>query len=226
MPSVSDLAATLWQLQQFLELGEAERTSLQKLLGTPPELLPEKLAYFYLELCQNQGLAADFFPTNAQYSSEIQLNVLGISLTKLAQPVLDLGCGFDATLVRYLQAKGLDAWGLDRVLHPSLRQRDKFLEESWEQAPLISGRWGSIISHMAFSNHARHLALRSEARAAEAFKRLQKILEALAPQGVFYFAPGVPSFEAQLSNKDYLIVRRALPGSEGDGLYATQVHKR
>lgn len=51
----------------------------------------------------------------AEYSAPLQLSVLGIDKRSLAEPVLGVGCGKNASLVRHLRQAGLDAYGIDRL---------------------------------------------------------------------------------------------------------------
>jgi hypothetical protein len=53
---------------------------------------------------------------SAEYSPELQLSILGLELRDLTEPILDLGCGARAELVRYLRARGKRAVGIDRHL--------------------------------------------------------------------------------------------------------------
>jgi hypothetical protein len=50
----------------------------------------------------------------AEYRPELQLQLLKLAVSSLAAPVLDIGCGESAALVRFLRAQGVPAWGLDR----------------------------------------------------------------------------------------------------------------
>ena len=50
----------------------------------------------------------------AEYSPELQIKLLNINLDTIKQPVLDIGCGPQANLVRFLRANGIEAFGMDR----------------------------------------------------------------------------------------------------------------
>ena len=54
-----------------------------------------------------------------EYSPEFQADVLDIPLAELMEPVLDLGCGKSGLLVNRLNAAGIQAVGVDRVVEPS-----------------------------------------------------------------------------------------------------------
>jgi hypothetical protein len=150
-------------------------------------------------------------PVCSEYRAELQLKVLGIDVQQLAEPVLDLGCGEGAHLVRHLRALGLDAWGLDRLALPDhIVWQGDWLDAN---APLQPQRWGTVISHMAFSNHFRHQHLRRDGSAATYAGRYMKVLEALKPGGRFFYAPSLPFFEALLPQQRYRIARRPVAGT-------------
>ena len=49
------------------------------------------------------------------YSPSLQLRVLDLIYERLAEPVLDVGCGRDAPLIRHLRERGVEAFGIDRI---------------------------------------------------------------------------------------------------------------
>ena len=85
----------------------------------------------------------------SEYSPDFQLGLLGLSTKDLIQPVLDLGCGKSGTLVNYLRESGITAIGVDRLVEPvpGLKEAD------WFDVDFKPESWGTILSHMAFSNH-------------------------------------------------------------------------
>ncbi|MGC4070482.1 MAG: hypothetical protein QM784_38620 [Polyangiaceae bacterium] len=68
----------------------------------------ERLARVFRALGGTRGLGR-----GAEYSAELQLQLLGLTEGKLLEPVVDLGCGQRAELVTLLRAKGIAATGLD-----------------------------------------------------------------------------------------------------------------
>jgi hypothetical protein len=50
-----------------------------------------------------------------EYSARFQLQLLHIDPARLAEPILDVGCGSAGTLVNFLRARGYEAFGLDRL---------------------------------------------------------------------------------------------------------------
>ena len=145
-----------------------------------------------------------FLHYSAEYSAELQLQVLGVRPEELLEPILDLGCGAQAALVRQLRACGRDAYGLDRAATP-----DEFVDRAdWFDGPLGRSRWGTVISHMALSNHFLHHHLRPDGQAERYARRYMDILRALQPGGAFLYAPGLPFLESLLPEEVYAVAGR------------------
>jgi hypothetical protein len=168
----------------------------------------------------------------SEYSPELQLEVLGLDVRSLEQPVLDLGCGESAALVRHLRAIGIEACGIDRVAAAG----DHVAASDWLEAVLEPRSFGTVISHLAFSHHFVHHHLRGGPQPERYARRYMEILRALRSGGTFAYAPGLPFIEDLLPKTEYEVVRRpiarlgnALVGAglvHGDlPLYACQVRR-
>jgi hypothetical protein len=146
-------------------------------------------------------------PVCAQYPADLQLQLLGLDVATLAEPVLDLGCGEDGLLVHYLRRLGVEAWGLDRHA-----DADPYLVRGDWFSPLVSSRsWGTIIAHQSFSLHFLHAHLRSEALAVRYARAYMTYLSALRPGGQFVYAPGLPFIEGVLPAARFAVTTRPLP---------------
>ncbi|PYI53431.1 class I SAM-dependent methyltransferase [Paenibacillus flagellatus] len=132
----------------------------------------------------------------AEYSPELQLNVLGLHEDRLLQPILDIGCGAQARLIRYLREYGLAASGLDRW---EVECGAAWSSADWLYADYGTGVWGTVISHMAFSNHFRHHHLRKDGLAEDYARAYMNIVRSLRPGGCFAYAPGLPFMEEPLA---------------------------
>jgi hypothetical protein len=146
-------------------------------------------------------------PLSAEHSPGLQLEVLGVEPRDLLEPVLDLGCGPSAGLVRRLRAEGIDARGLDRdvVAEPFLVRGD------WLEASLGRSRWGTILSHLGFSMHFLHHHLRPRGSAERYARRYLELLRALRPGGSFRYVPALPFLESLLPSAVYAVSRREPP---------------
>jgi hypothetical protein len=142
----------------------------------------------------------------AEYSLELQLQVLGVSLQDVREPILDLGCGERAELVTRWRAEGRAAVGLDRHGHgPGIIQAD------WLVHPFPPGVFGTILSHQAFSLHFLHHHLAAGDQAAAYARKYMELLRALLPGGSFIYAPGLPFVEQHLPAATWRLERVSLP---------------
>jgi hypothetical protein len=146
----------------------------------------------------------------SEYSTELQLKLLGIDPSTLLEPILDLGCGEHAVLVAHLRQLGKEAFGIDRIAatNPYVATRD------WFEGQLPPQTWGTIISHQGFSTHFLHYHLRIGEQAARYAQKYMEILHALLPDGLFVYAPGLPFIERLLPSNEYRITRIPIPGSD------------
>ncbi|UHA74832.1 class I SAM-dependent methyltransferase [Paenibacillus sp. 481] len=141
-----------------------------------------------------------------EYRPELQLHLLGIDVNQLQEPVLDIGCGYNGRLVRYLRRHGCEAFGIDKFAgHARWLQRADWLDFRFHPK-----RWGTLISHMAFSNHFTHHHLRKDGDPYQYAGKVMEILHALKPYGSFYYAPGLPFFEPLIPTDTYVINKRPL----------------
>jgi SAM-dependent methyltransferase len=156
----------------------------------------------------------------AEYSPELQLEVLGVSAGELRPPVLDLGCGPGAALVHFLRRAGREpVWGLDRSAPAS----EGFLRLSWFDSALPRDTFGTVLSHQAFSLHFVHAHHRSAARAAAFAAKYMEILRSLLPGGRFYYAPSLPFVEEHLDPAAFAVSVRRVADTE---FYAACVERR
>lgn len=163
---------------------------------------------------------------SAEYDPELQLRVLGLDPAALVEPILDLGCGVEARLVRWLRARGLDAAGIDRAAEPA----EGIRRAGWLEVPLVPGTLGTVISHLGFSLHFLHHHLRPGDEALRYARRYMEILRALRPGGTFAYAPGLPFVEEHLPPAAWRVERTQvpvpppdLPGAEALPWYASRV---
>jgi hypothetical protein len=167
-----------------------------------------------------------------QYSPEFQLDILGISLEDLREPILDFGCGKSGRLVSYLTERGFQAFGVDRIVEPA----EHIIAADWLNFKLEPGTWGTIISHMAFSNHFSFHHLYKNGNPEPYARQYIAILSALFPGGAFYYSPGLPFIEELLPASSYTVTRRKVSASRnirssfsefgGEDLYTTQIKRR
>lgn len=142
----------------------------------------------------------------SEYAVTLQRDALGLGDAPLVPPILDVGCGSTAGFVRALRAEGLAATGLDREA-----PEDVALVGDWLTFPFGQDRWGTIVSHQAFSLHFVHHHL-AQGPEAYAYARVyMAVLRSLKPGGRFVYVPGLPFVEAMLPANMYRCTRVPLP---------------
>jgi hypothetical protein len=142
--------------------------------------------------------------TYSEYSVELQIALLGIDATCITQPVIDIGCGSQANLVRYFRTLGIEAFGVDRLLEthePYLDQVD------WFDYYFEPGKWGTIVSNMGFTNHLNYAYLHDISQLEHYLLKMKEIMVSLSSNGCFYYAPSLPFIEDKLSTESYKVKR-------------------
>ena len=138
----------------------------------------------------------------ASYSPPLQLAVLGLAAGGVAGPVLDVGCGRDAALVRRLRLAGVEVQGIDRIAPEGV---DGVLAADWLDFDYGDGVWGTVVSHLGLSLHflRHHLANgpAAESLALAHAGAYARILRSLRVGGSFAYVPALPFVEALLPDR-------------------------
>ena len=142
-----------------------------------------------------------------QYSVETQLEVLHIDPSTLLDPVLDLGCGHEGALVKWLRQRKTNAVGLDRFADSA----SGCLKADWLQFPLPPNQFGTVLAHLSFSLHFLHQHLRADGDAKVYATAYMAILRSLRISGRFIYAPGLPFIEQLLPSSQYKVARYPIP---------------
>lgn len=158
-----------------------------------------------------------------EYSARFQLDILNLDPQKIAEPVLDIGCGKDGTLVKFLKAQAVDAYGLDR-----LAPKDEFFHQSdWFDFDYSQQHWGTVIAHQSFSTHFIYNYLSNPSKVGAYVDLFTRIINSLQVNGKFCYAPGLPFFEASFEKLDqYEIIRKTIASNLsgiGEIAYAVQI---
>jgi len=138
----------------------------------------------------------------AEYTNGFQDKILRIDVDNLMQPILDVGCGQKASLVVGLRKKGLRAYGIDQYMSKA----PYLLCENWLEFNFSSTDWGTIISHMAFSNHFRRCITYNDDEIGRYEDTYFAILQSLKPGGAFIYCPGLPEMENKIDKDRYKVI--------------------
>jgi hypothetical protein len=177
-------------------LNEFNYPELSKWLAA---LYPEK---FQQSLKFTSGIG---HVTYEEYSAELQIELLGIDIARIKQPVIDIGCGSQANLVKYFRSLDVEAYGIDRQL---VEHESYLTQVDWFDFYFEPGRWGTVISNMGFTNHLNYAYLQDISQLEHYLLKMREIIESLSVYGCFYYAPGLPYIEDKLSAKSYTVERR------------------
>lgn len=144
----------------------------------------------------------------SEYSPDFQLKLLGMDARELMPPVLDIGCGKQGILVKYLQSLGLQALGVDRIVDkaPGLHEAD------WFDLEFNPDSWGTVISHMAFTNHFLFHHRYKHGSPDRYARMYMRILNSLKAGGSFIYSPGVPFMEQYLPPEKFTVQRSRITG--------------
>lgn len=143
-----------------------------------------------------------------EYSADLQVSWLGLDIEHLHPPVLDLGCGPQANLVQFLRGKKIEAYGMDRQVEES-EERPFLRRVGWMESSFEQEQWGTIISHLAFSNHFTHHHLKADGEPEVYAQKYMELLRALKPGGSFFYAPSVPFIESFVNQLPQYFVCRS-----------------
>ena len=141
----------------------------------------------------------------AEYSESLQFEILRIDPDTIREPFLDIGCGEKATLVKAIRARGKEAVGMDQ--YQPADDSGCVLRANWLEFSFVPDYWGTIVSHMAFSNHFIR-AIKTDPELAAWYQAVyREILESLVPGGAFCYTPALPRAEAFIDRARFTVER-------------------
>lgn len=205
----SELVAFMWSRNQFVAIDRAARAELARSVGAALKSIARG-AELVVALMQHRAELAVWVRAHygdpprevvcAEYSPALQLTVLGLADARLAEPVLDVGCGPSAALVRFLRLQGCMAHGVDRVAPPDVGSLGDWLTFEYGSA-----RWGTVLAHLGFTLHFLHHHLAAGDTAYEYARAYMAVLRSLRVGGLFAYTPGLPFIEALLDANAYRV---------------------
>ncbi len=142
----------------------------------------------------------------SEYSAELQCNILRIET--FIEPVLDIGCGRHANLIKHLDNLNIKAFGIDRFTV----DKENIFNSDWLEFDFGVEKWGTIISNLGFSNHFTHHHMRDDGDFMAYAKKYMEILNSLKVGGAFHYAPDIPFIELYLDNKKFQIDKHEVSG--------------
>jgi hypothetical protein len=161
-----------------------------------------------------------------EYSSAFQLSVLNMTSAERREPILDIGCGAEGSLVNCLRGQGHEAFGLDRLAPPG----DEFFRQDWFEFDYGRQAWGTILAHHSLSTHFIYHHLHNAGQASQYAQLFMRILSSLQSYGTFCYAPGLPFFEDHIiRTAEYSVCRTTLSNDDLPGIgelaYSTKISR-
>ncbi len=166
----------------------------------------------------------------SEYSAVFQLEILNINVEKICEPVLDVGCGSSAKLVHYLRAQGIKAYGIDR----SIEKKSSYLiETDWFEFKMKPNYWGTIISHLSFTNHFKRNHFKKNGNHIIYARRYMDLLNSLKLGGSFFYTPDLAFIEQFLTSDLYDINKKKINNEKlslmkrknNMNIYSVQINK-
>jgi hypothetical protein len=138
----------------------------------------------------------------SEYSDDFQTDILRINDIELLQPIIDVGCGKNCSLVMYLKGSGYtQVFGIDQYES----EHNYILTGNWLDFEFRGNTFGTIISHMAFSNHFNRAIVFDDNKIELYIKKYFEILNSLKPGGLFIYTPAIPSIENKLNKEKFIL---------------------
>ncbi|MCD1655931.1 hypothetical protein K7J14_14625 [Treponema zuelzerae] len=134
----------------------------------------------------------------SEYSGSFQYNLLRLNQFRLLEPIIDIGCGKDYELIKYLDYAGYTAiFGIDQYI-----SNNNYIEcTNWFDYKFEPNKWGTVIAHMSFCNHFRR-SLINEDQNLEIYKeKYEEILKSLQINGLFIYTPSIKQIENSINKR-------------------------
>ena len=132
----------------------------------------------------------------AEYSPELILKVLNIEKNELKGKVLDIGCGKNGTLVKYLRNMNIEAYGIDI----ECEDNDILEQEDWLIKDYPENTYNLILSNLTFTKYFNdaNLEENNDQECIEYAQAYMKILNSLEVGGKWHYVPAVTFIEELL----------------------------
>ncbi len=153
------------------------------------------------------------------YSPQFILEILNVQENDIKGTSLDIGCGKDGMLVKYLNEKGINAHGIDMECEDS----DMLEQEDWLAKEYPEKEYDLITSNLAFTKkfNEANLEENNDVECYEYATTYMKILNSLKVGGVFHYVPAVTFIEELLPEDKFEVVNSFVD----DNIMRTQIRR-
>jgi len=138
----------------------------------------------------------------SEYSDDFQADILRINNIKLLEPIIDVGCGKNCSLIHYLKSIGyMKVFGIDQYES----EQDYIVTGNWLDFEFRENTFGTIISHMAFSNHFNRIIVFEDNKIELYTSKYFEILNSLKSGGLFIYTPAIHSVENKVNKGKFIL---------------------
>lgn len=162
--------------------------------------------HFLEALSQNKSIGQ---VVNKEYSVDLQVEIFDLDFDKIKEPIIDVGCGKNAYLVRELILRNKEVIGIDRLISYSDK---RIIEKNWFDFNFKKNSWGTIIANMSFTNHLIYSLKNNSEFIYDYYIKYKEIIESLLIGGCFYYAPSLEFVEDRLDPVMYSIEHKIING--------------
>lgn len=215
--AVEDLKAIYRSVFEMKERNE--KVSVKKHARNIQNWLKKHQSVYQAYFEKQTTMLSNFVPC-FEYSALLQTDLLGLNIQHIQQPVLDVGCGEKANLVHYLKSMNIDVMGIDRLCD----ENELTHQADWLEYDFQPDTWGTIISHLGFTNHFRFQHLQLHGNAETYAGKFMDILHSLKPGGSFYYSPGLEFIEQFLPANKYRVVTKNSGISDFKSVCICRIH--
>jgi len=128
----------------------------------------------------------------SEYTAEFQDTVLRLDQLHLNEPIIDIGCGNTCGLVKSLRRNGYKSvYGIDQYISMD----NQIICSNWFDFSFNETTWGTIISHMAYTNHFRRVVCLESEKVEQYTEKYHELLRALKRGGLLIYTPSVRVIE-------------------------------
>ncbi len=159
--------------------------------------------------------------TSEEYSVNLQLQVLHLTLDEMHEPILDIGCGQAAALVQWLLRHQKNALGIDACASAA----QGCLSVDWFEFPFVPEHFGTITAHLSFTLHFLKHHLDIHGQAENYARQYMNMLRSLRVGGRMVYTPGLPFIEKLLPPHSFRVERFMLADFPRDTV-AAQIYTR
>lgn len=145
------------------------------------------------------------------YTPEFILDILDVKENELKGKSLDIGCGKNGTLVKYLVSKGMDAYGIDM----ECKDTEILEQEDWLQKEYDEKSYDLITSNLTFTKYFNEANTeeQNDEECIEYAQTYMKILNSLKIGGKWHYVPSVTFIEEFLPEDKFEVNNSFIDGN-------------